>query len=134
MNRVQHFLIPVEDMDRARKFYQQLFSWDITSTREMHSTYKRAETVDEDKPRDPDDLSGINGGLFPKGEYGMNDVVIVVDVDSINPILDKVSEAGCRVVLPKTSVSEHGYFAGMTDSEGNVVGLWEKKLAKRAEA
>jgi len=37
----------------------------------------------------------------------------------------KVGSLGGRVVMPKTLVPEHGYFAVCLDTEGNVFGLWE---------
>jgi predicted enzyme related to lactoylglutathione lyase len=51
--------------------------------------------------------------------------VIVVDVDSIDATLEKISGLGGSTVVGKTPVGEMGYAAYFTDPEGNVVGLWE---------
>ncbi len=29
MNKVSHFHIPVDDMDRAKKFYSNIFGWKV---------------------------------------------------------------------------------------------------------
>ena len=46
-------------------------------------------------------------------------------VDSIDAALKKVAGAGGKVVTPKTPIPGMGAFARVTDTEGNVVGLFE---------
>lgn len=129
MNRVQHFLVPVEDMERAQKFYESVFQWDIKDTKDLYDNYHFAKTVDEKERHNPDDLYAINGGLFKKGNHGLDNITIVIEVGSIDPYLKRAQDLGCKVVLPKTSVSETGFYAQITDTEDNIIGLWEKKVS-----
>jgi hypothetical protein len=50
---------------------------------------------------------------------------VVIDVASIDEALGKVEEAGGAVVRGRTAVGEMGFTAYFTDTEGNLVGLWE---------
>ena len=45
----------------------------------------------------------------------------------LNNVLNKVEEAGGRIVMPKTLISkEMGYFAIFIDSQGNKLALYSK--------
>ena len=57
MNRVYYFEIPVEDFDRAIKFYEAVFGWRVTKTDRPSGSYYSVKTGDEDEP-------GINGSFF----------------------------------------------------------------------
>jgi predicted enzyme related to lactoylglutathione lyase len=43
--------------------------------------------------------------------------------EDLTPVLGRVEPAGGKVVVPKTSIGEHGAIAVFIDSEGNRVGL-----------
>lgn len=38
----------------------------------------------------------------------------------------KVQELGGKILMPKTAVSQMGYFTVCQDTENNVLALWEK--------
>jgi predicted enzyme related to lactoylglutathione lyase len=48
-----------------------------------------------------------------------------VDVESIDAALAKIESLGGKTVTGRTPVGNMGFAAYFTDSEGNVVGLWE---------
>ena len=50
---------------------------------------------------------------------------IVIDVPSIDESLRQVRAAGGEVVRGRTQVGDMGFTAYFTDTEGNLVGLWE---------
>jgi predicted enzyme related to lactoylglutathione lyase len=51
--------------------------------------------------------------------------IITVDVESIDDALGRVAAAGGKVVLPKNEVPGMGFTAYFSDSEGNLMGLWQ---------
>jgi predicted enzyme related to lactoylglutathione lyase len=72
----------------------------------------------------PREAGAINGGMMKRhlhSEYPM----IVVNVNSVDDALDKIQKAGGKVVLPKQKVGDFGYYARFSDTEGNIVGLWQ---------
>ena len=62
MARPTHFEIPVEEADRAEKFYSELFGWTFQRYEDAPSYYGMTTTgPDSDTP-------GINGALFQMNE------------------------------------------------------------------
>jgi hypothetical protein len=48
-----------------------------------------------------------------------------VSVPSIDQHLTKIEAAGGRVLKGKTRIEDMGYYAYVSDTEGNLLGLWE---------
>ena len=63
--------------------------------------------------------------MLPRSSAAAPGPVVVVDVESIDATLERVTELGGSTVLGKQPVGEMGFAAYVRDPEGNVVGLWE---------
>jgi hypothetical protein len=124
MDKVSHFEIPADNVDRAKKFYEEVFGWRISSYPEMD--YNFVYTVDVDENQMPKESGAINGGLYKRSDAG-EPASIVITVSSIDESIKKVESAGGQVLVPKQDVGDMGVYARVKDSEGNVVGLWESK-------
>jgi hypothetical protein len=48
-----------------------------------------------------------------------------IEVDSVDAFLEKITEAGGKVIAPKMPIPGVGYFAMCLDTEGNPFGLME---------
>jgi predicted enzyme related to lactoylglutathione lyase len=114
-NRPTHFEIPVDDPDRAEKFYSDAFGWTFNRFPGAPSYYGLASTGDESE-------RGIDGALYARGEQ--TQTMLTMSVDSIEEASDKVVAAGGELVTPKAPVPGVGYFAQFKDTEGNVVGIF----------
>jgi len=90
----------------------------------MGGDYQLANTVATDKEGMPKEPGGINGALYLR-ESSKECSSIVINVSSIDDYHKKIKAAGCKVVTPKTPVGNFGLYAEVTDTEGNVVGLWQ---------
>ncbi len=123
MNKVSHFHIPVNDMDRARKFYSDIFGWKISKT---DTDYKLVITTPIDDTGRPKEPGGINGALFTR-EAPEDALSIVIRVKSIEDYLQKIEKAGCKIIAQKTPVEKIGFHAKFYDTENNIIGLWEEK-------
>lgn len=120
--RVVHFELPADNVDRARKFYQDAFAWEITPIPDMQYTMVRAVPTDEmGRPTEP---GAINGGLMQR-QSPVTGPVITIDVDDIEQAQERVERLGGKVVREKFPVGEMGFAAYFTDTEDNVVGLWQ---------
>ena len=115
MARPSHFEIPVDDPDRAEKFYQDVFDWKFNRFEGAPSYYGLADTGWG--------IPGINGALSQRSDEN-NAVTITMSVDSIEDGIAKVIAAGGSVVQDKAPVPGMGYFAVCRDTEGNKVGLF----------
>ena len=125
MNQVYTFDLPVDDMERAKKFYEKVFGWEIVPVLGSGGNYHSAITVPSDEKGEPKVPGGINGGFYQRGTHGLIGTFIEIKVPSIDNHLRMIEKAGGTTVLPKGSISDLGFFAVVKDTEGNIVGLWE---------
>jgi len=120
--RVVHFEIPFEDKERAKRFYGEIFSWTFDEMPELD--YVGVSTGPAGEDGMPDEPGYIGGGMAQR--QGANTVpVIVLASADIDADLARVESNGGAVLEPKSPVGEMGFAAYFTDSEGNVVGLWQ---------
>lgn len=125
MDKVVHFEIPVDDLARAKKFYS-IFGWglqDMSMPDGMNYTMVRTTPVDE-KTHMPKEVGAINGGMMMRSK-DVRAPVFAINVSSVDVYIKKVGAAGGKVVTPKMEVGGMGYYAYVSDTEGNVLGLWE---------
>ena len=122
MDKVVHFEIPADDMARAKKFYQDMFGWELVDIPGME--YVIAHTVAVDKDNMPLEPGVINGGITKRIPTEKNPV-IVIDVPSVDDYVKKIVKAGGKVVALRQEVMQMGLYARVADTEGNVIGIWE---------
>ncbi len=120
--KVVHFEIPADDVERASAFYANAFGWKLTSMPEMGYTILATTPTDErGMPAEP---GAINGGMFAR-EPDISTPIVTIDVDDMDAALAKVQELGGAVVRGREAVGDMGFAAYFTDSEGNLMGLWQ---------
>ncbi len=117
--RVVHFEIPVEDGDRARRFYTEAFGRQLQEMPGMDYTLVTTGPGGDQSPTEP----LRQRGMPPRSSAAAP--APVVDVDSIDRAPERVTELGGSTVLGKQPVGGMGFTAYVRDPEGNVIGLWE---------
>jgi uncharacterized protein len=119
--RVVHFEIPYDDGDRAREFYERAFGWQVMHIPDMGYTLVMSGPSGDQGPTEP---GFINGGMMQRqGPFTAPNLVI--EVDDLEAALATVAEAGGSTVEERQAVGDMGFSAYFTDTEGNLVGLWE---------
>jgi len=119
---VVHFEIPADQPERAVKFYRELFGWEIKQV-EGPMEYWLVETVPTDgegRPTRP----GVNGGVMRR-MMPEQTPVNYIGVASVDEFARKAERLGAKVVVPKMPVPGMGWFAQLTDTEGNIFAIWE---------
>jgi predicted enzyme related to lactoylglutathione lyase len=119
--RVVHFEVPFDDGDRARAFYQNAFGWNIMPMPEMDYTMVATGPSGDQGPSEP---GYIGGGMTARNGF-FRGPVITIDVDDIDKALIRVEELGGATVRPRVDMGEMGATAYFTDSEGNLMGLYQ---------
>jgi len=124
MNKVSHFEIPYEDQERAQKFYQDVFGWQITKFSD-EGYYLAFTTKSDPNTMMPSEPGAINGGLLKRDSTAKNPL-LVIDVPNIDDHIKKIEDAGGELIMPKVSVGDSGFFARVADTEGNVIAIWQQ--------
>lgn len=121
---VVHFEVPFDDGDRARSFYADVFGWKIQQVPDFDYTGVSTGPVGDDgMPTEP---GYIGGGMFSR-QAELNRPVITIDVDDMQAALAKIAAHGGATVGEPMEVGDMGIAGYFTDSEGNLMGLWQSK-------
>ncbi len=110
-------------MTRAKKFYIEVFGWNIEDT---GSAFQIMKTVPVDELGTPSEPGATYGALY-KRQRPNDAPSLVIEVPSIDETMLKVKAAGGRLITPKGSIGLFGLLAEITDSEGNLIGLFENR-------
>lgn len=118
MKNAVWFEIPATDLDRAIKFYEEIFA--KTLRRESMGGIELGVF-----PYEQPNTGGavVKGPAYQPSGDGTGPVVYVAANGEIDAILARVPAAGGSVALPKTSIEDVGAIAHVIDPEGNRVGL-----------
>jgi hypothetical protein len=124
-NVVGWFEIPVNNMERAIKFYETVL--DIRLSRHIHGPIDMAWFPDKENGKlSPGSLVFNEKAYVPS----INGVLIYLTAFSgdLSVELEKVEKAGGKILRTKTKISEDfGYMALIIDSEGNRIALHSHK-------
>jgi len=126
-NRVIHFEIQAEDIERAKGFYGDVFGWQFQDwPMPDGSSYVGVMTAEKDS-KEP----GINGGILkrpcpaPALEQGTNAFTCSVQVEDYDSIEKKILAEGGKVALPKFAIPGMAWQGYYIDTEGNTFGIHE---------
>jgi uncharacterized protein len=124
MDSVVHFEIPADDVDRADKFYSEAFGWKILPVPWVPVPYHIVHTAETDDQGMIQAAGAVNGAIA--GREGVFQApVLVMGVDDIDAALAKVVKAGGKIVQAKEPVGDMGIYARATDTEGNLIGVFQ---------
>ncbi|HEV7859192.1 MAG TPA: VOC family protein [Pyrinomonadaceae bacterium] len=118
MPKIAHFEISCDDMQRAGKFYERVFGWQVDKTDGEDDDYYLISGAD-----DEDDY-GVTGGLTTRA-YPTDSTVITYEVESVDRYAKTITEAGGKVLAPKISLPGVGYLVYCYDTESNIFGVME---------
>ena len=117
---INWFEIPVSDFDRAKKFYETIFDYQMPENR-MGPARMGFLLYDFQN-------GGRGGAIVHNPEFytpSKNGTLVYLNCDpDLSVVLDKVTASGGKVLQEKTSIGANlGYWAMIVDSEGNRVAL-----------
>jgi uncharacterized protein len=119
---INWFEIPASDFDRAKKFYETLFNYQMPEN-QMGPTRMGFLLYDFQN-------GGRGGAIVHNPEFytpGGKGTLVYLNCDpDLSVVLGKVTAAGGKILVEKTSIGPDaslGYWAMMEDTEGNRVAL-----------
>ncbi len=119
-NPVVYFEIPVVDMDRATRFYANVFNFTFDTTIIDNNAMALFPFTEKE--------TGISGALA-KGEIYQptkNGVLIYFNTGNIDKTLTLAITNGAKILYPITN-NGVGLVAEFEDTEGNRIGLYQSK-------
>jgi len=111
-NPFVHVELQTQDLGKAKKFYQELFSWKLQDIPEMGYTMIES-------------LSSPGGGLRAPAGQEMPGTLSYILVANIDDALRKSERAGAKVLLPKQEVPGMGWTGIVLVPGGVVQGLYQ---------
>ena len=122
MDRVVHFEIPAENLERAKKFYSENFGWKLNQLGPEVGNYVLVHTGPTDAEGMPQDRAFINGGLMPRDPSASSPVLVIAVADA-DQAVEKVKKSGGRLVGEILDIPNVGRYARLQDTEGNVIAV-----------
>jgi predicted enzyme related to lactoylglutathione lyase len=122
MDRVVHFEIPAEDLERAKKFYSEIFGWKLNQLGPEMGNYVLVHTGPSDEQGMPQEPAFINGGLMRRDPSATSPVLVMAVADAEQTV-EKVKRSGGRLVGEILDIPGVGRYARVQDCEGNVIGV-----------
>jgi hypothetical protein len=114
-----YFEIPVNDLERAIKFYSFVFGCDFSKD-VVHGNEMAFFPFENG--------SGITGALAKGETYKptISGTLIYLATSNIDETLGKIVGRGGEILFPKSEVPKYGWVAEFKDCEGNRVALFQK--------
>jgi predicted enzyme related to lactoylglutathione lyase len=116
-NPVAWFEIYVQDMGRAKAFYEAVFSAPLT----------KLEDTEYEMWAFPmrQDGFGASGALLKIPGYpsGANSTVVYFGCVDCAVEAERAAKSGGKIETAKKSIGQHGHIALVIDAEGNLIGL-----------
>lgn len=126
-NPVCWFEIYVQDIDRAKTFYETVLGTELSAMEipEMEMMTFPMDPGCEGAPAAP----GAAGALIKMEGFpsGGNSTLVYFDCEDCAAEASRVESAGGEIHKPKFSIGEHGFIALAVDTEGNMFGLHSPK-------
>lgn len=108
-----HIEMPVKDVERAKKFYGEIFGWTFQDVPEMNYTLFMTPG------------GTLGGGFFTPDEQTPEKVTNYLCVASIEDTAARILELGGKTLSPKIEIPGHGHMMHVLDSEGALIALWQ---------
>ncbi len=120
-NPVIWFEIYVDDLSRAKKFYEKVFEFELTPL--GNPTDETIQMLAF--PADPETKNMTAGALvhFKGLKAGSNSTVVYFFSKDCGIQEGRVKEAGGEIFRPKTTIGQYGFISLVKDSEGNMIGI-----------
>jgi len=124
MSNIFHFEIGVDDINRAKKFYENVFGWKIREfSRNSMFIFPKIKN-DIGSKNEISNLTSIGIGVLNQrqNQEGISITISVANIDKSRKIIE---ENGGKILSPKIPAQGVGFFTICQDTEGNVFRIIE---------
>lgn len=115
-NKLTHFAIHTDNLERAKSFYEQVFEWGFASYGPTDFLQIKADKTE----------NGVLIGALQSRKYSPVKESIIglectITVESVDEIIKRVQTNSGRILMPKTAIPYVGWITKFLDTEGNLV-------------
>jgi len=111
-----HFAIHIDDIDRAKGFYDEVFDWGFQSYGPSDFLQIKA-----DKTETGELIGALQSRKYSPVSEKIIGLECTVSVENVEVIIEKVKNNGGQVLMPKTAIPYVGWIAKFLDTEGNLI-------------
>lgn len=115
-NKLTHFAIHIDDIDRAKNFYEQVFDWGF-------ATYGPPDflQIKADQTEQGERIGALQSRKYSPLQEKIIGLECTISVDDVDEIIQKVENNGGRILMTKTAIPTVGWITKFLDTEGNLV-------------
>jgi hypothetical protein len=115
MNKLTHFAVYTDNIERAATFYQAVFNWQINSLGQPG--FMQIKHIDD--PGKP--IGALQDRMYSPLRDKVNGFECSIEVPDIAQTAKVVEQAGGKIVMPITEIPYVGKLFKFTDTEGNLL-------------
>lgn len=115
-NKMTHFAIHIDDIERAKNFYGGVFDWGFNAYGQDDFLQIKA-----DKSESGELIGALQSRKYSPVAEKIIGLECTISVESIDETIESVKNYGGQVVMPKTAIPYVGYIAKFLDTEGNLI-------------
>ncbi|MBK6816704.1 MAG: hypothetical protein KA109_15760 [Saprospiraceae bacterium] len=115
-NKLTHFAIHIDDIERAKSFYDGVFDWGFNSFGQSDFLQIKADKTENGELIGA--LQSRKYAPFPEKIIGLE---CTIGVENLDEIVERVKSNGGQVLMPKTGIPYVGWIAKFLDTEGNLI-------------
>lgn len=113
MNRLAHFAIHANDVERARRFYEGVFDWKCQG-------YGGAADFLQIQGADGQVMGAIQSRRFNAADKELLGFECSIEVDDVEAVTRAVEAGGGTMLMRKTAIPHVGWIVKFLDTEGNL--------------
>ncbi len=115
-NKMTHFAIHIDEIERAKKFYNGVFEWGFNSYGQEDFLQIKA-----DKSENGELIGAMQSRKYSPVPDKIIGLECTIGVENIDDTIEKVKSNGGQVLMTKTAIPYVGYIAKFLDTEGNLI-------------
>ena len=115
-NKLTHFAIHVDDIERAKSFYDAVFDWSLNSYGQSGFLQIKA-----DRREDGELIGALQSREYSPVSEKLIGLECTIGVENIDEIVKRIKNNGGQVLMQKTAIPYVGWVAKFLDTESNLI-------------
>lgn len=125
-NNLTHFTIHIDNMERAKSFYDGVFDWGFNAYGD--SDFLQIKT---DKTENRELIGALQSRSYSPVTEKLIGLECTVGVENLDEIIEKVKNNGGQILMLKTAIPFVGWITKFLDTEGNLLCAMEYNNSAR---